>query len=242
MDHLRSVVIKATTLPDAWYQALVAVLDAGYIYPVGKGSFEGTERCEFDNIMIHIKYPGARPLVPEIPPGMGIPAPTNMEHVEQYLPYIMTNEKQPDETYTYGERLWGSKRRILYPRDQVQTVIDTFKEVGPGWNQGTMEVASPNDCGTEDPPCLRLIDCRLRYGALHFHLYFRSWDLWSGFSANLAALQLLKEYMAKQIGCADGNMIAYSKGLHIYGHSFEMAQVRTYYKQRAEANINADNK
>ena len=64
---------------------------------------------------------------------------------------------------------------------------------------------------------------------LIFYPYFRSWDLWAGFSANLAAIQLLKEYMAKEIGCKDGNIVAYSKGLHIYGHAFEMAEIRTYY-------------
>jgi len=31
---------------------------------------------------------------------------------------------------------------------------------------------------------------------LHFVLYFRSWDLWGGFPAKLAGIQLLKEYMA----------------------------------------------
>jgi thymidylate synthase len=168
-----------------------------------------------------------------------------MEAVEQYLPYLMTNERQPNETYTYGERLLGKKfadkTQFLeedsmgmtyvdnpYAVDQVQTVIDTFKEVGEGWNQATMEIGQPSDCGTDDPPCLRMIDCRLRYGALHFVVYFRSWDLWNGLPANLASLQLLKEYMAAEIRCDDGEMIAASKGLHLYDHSWDLAAMRTY--------------
>ena len=52
-----------------------------------------------------------------------------------------------------------------------------------------------------------------------------SWDLWSGFPANLAGIQILKEYMASEIGVADGELIALSKGLHLYDYSWELAQV-----------------
>jgi thymidylate synthase len=43
---------------------------------------------------------------------------------------------------------------------------------------------------------------------LHFILYFRSWDLWAGFPSNLAAIQLLKEYMGQEIGVEDGSIVA----------------------------------
>jgi hypothetical protein len=82
----------------------------------------------------------------------------------------------------------------------VEEVIRMYKNGGPGTNQATMEVGMPQDIVNSDPPCLRLIDTRVRYGKLHFVVYFRSWDLWAGFPANLAGIQLLKEYMAQQIG------------------------------------------
>jgi len=91
-----------------------------------------------------------------------------------------------------------------------------------------MEIGMPNDCGTKDPPCLRLIDCRIRYDKLHFFVYFRSWDLWNGFPPNLAAIQLLKEYMAAEIGVDDGEIVATSKGLHLYDHAWDLAAMRTY--------------
>jgi len=40
--------------------------------------------------------------------------------------------------------------------------------------------------------------------------------LWAGFPSNLAGIQLLKEYMASEIGVEDGEMVVMSKGLHIY--------------------------
>jgi len=64
----------------------------------------------------------------------------------------------------------------------------------------------------------------VRYGKLHFVAYFRSWDLWAGFPSNLAAMQLLKEYMAQEIGVEDGEMMAMSKGMHLYEYAWDLAK------------------
>jgi thymidylate synthase len=70
-----------------------------------------------------------------------------------------------------------------------------------------------------------MIDTRIREGRLSFIVYFRSWDLWAGFPSNLAAIQLLKEYMASEIGVEDGELVAMSKGLHLYEYTWELAKV-----------------
>ena len=75
-----------------------------------------------------------------------------------------------------------------------------------------LQIAHPTDTLLLDPPCLRSIDTRIQDNKLHFVIYFRSWDLWGGFPANLAAIQQMKEYMASQIGVEDGEIIASSKG------------------------------
>ncbi len=72
---------------------------------------------------------------------------------------------------------------------------------------------------------MRAIDTRIRDDKLNFIVYFRSWDLWAGFPSNLAALQLLKEYMASEIGVNDGELIASSKGLHLYDYAWELARL-----------------
>ena len=76
-----------------------------------------------------------------------------------------------------------------------------------------------------DPPCLRHIDTRIQDGKLHFFPYFRSWDLWGGFPANLAAIELMKEYIASEIGVGNGEIIAASKGLHLYNYVWELAEM-----------------
>ena len=57
-------------------------------------------------------------------------------------------------------------------------------------------------------------------------LVHNSWDLFSGFPANLAGIQVLKEYMAGEIGVEDGEMIVESKGLHLYGYAEDLAKLR----------------
>jgi thymidylate synthase len=111
-----------------------------------------------------------------------------------------------------------------YYLDQVKLVIETYKNKGYRNNQMVLQVAQPSDGLLKDPPCLRQIDTRIQDNKLHFIVYFRSWDLWAGFPANLAAIQLMKEYMAAEIGVEDGSMVASSKGLHLYNYVWQLAE------------------
>lgn len=238
---MKLVSIEARDLPDAWFQCVYEIMDNGHEYEIDHGSYAGQKRLEFDYLTVHIKYPGVRPLIPDIPASLGIPNPVAEGYLEEYLPYLMTPDRQPKEDYTYGERLAGwsylalvdagghslegkVERRIV---NQIQEVIDMYRTKGYGTNQAAMSVSVPSDILIGDPPCLRHIDTRIRYGKLHFVVYFRSWDLWNGFPANLGGIQLLKEYMASEIGVEDGSIIAASKGLHLYDYVWELAQLRT---------------
>jgi thymidylate synthase len=109
--------------------------------------------------------------------------------------------------------------------NQMESIIKTYKNKGYRNNQMCMQVAKPSDMILIDPPCLRHIDTRIQDNKLHFFPYFRSWDLWSGFPANLAAIELMKQYCAEQIGVENGEIIAASKGLHIYDYVFELAEM-----------------
>ena len=209
--------IHARDIPDAWFQCVYEIIDKGHRYQIDRGSFQGQERLEFDYITVQIKYPGTRPLIPDIPEALCIPNPVADGYIESYLPYLMTAEKQPNEDYTYGE----------YLEPQIAEVIRMYRNDGHGTNQAYMTVGDPKALLLNDPPCLRGIDTRIRYGKLHFMVYFRSWDLWNGFPANLGAIQMLKEYMAQEIGVEDGEIIASSKGLHLYDYIWELARLRT---------------
>ncbi len=238
-EFLTPVHIDAFDLDDAWFQCLSSILDKGHTYTITRGSYEGQKRLEFDFVTVRVRKPSHQ-IIPIIPEGMSIPAPTDMDYIQGYLSYLLTGAKTETEDYTYGERLVDPKVRIkqnLNGRDlicdmplnvnQIEEVIKMYKEKGPGTNQAVMEIGMPSDIKLVDPPCLRLIDTRLRYGRLHFILYFRSWDLWGGFPSNLGGLQLVKQYMAEEIGAEDGEIIAVSKGLHLYDYAWDLAKLRT---------------
>jgi len=108
--------------------------------------------------------------------------------------------------------------------NQMELMIWTYKKYGHRNNQMIMQVGQPSDMLLKDPPCLRHIDTRIQDGKLHFFPYFRSWDLYGGFPANLAAIELMKQYCAEAIGVENGEIIAVSKGLHIYDYVFEIAE------------------
>jgi thymidylate synthase len=243
--------IEATDLGDAWFQTLFKILEEGSVHKIDRGSYAGQKRLEFDWITVHIKRPGDLPLLPQIEAHHNMPNPVADDYLDDYLPYLMTGDVSPGESYTYGQRMtkvevnqeWSQyygdelNKEILIQEDevwdqirksrfisQVDVLIWTYKNKGYRNNQMVLQVAQPDDILLQDPPCLRQIDTRIQDGKLHFYPYFRSWDLWGGFPANLGGIQLLKEYVASEIGVKDGEMICTSKGLHIYDYSFDLAK------------------
>jgi len=270
-------------ISDAWFQLLFKILEEGSVHKIDEGSYAGQKRLEFDYVTVKINYPGTIPLLPQIPEHYGIPNPVADDYLDEYLPYLMTADKKPGESYTYGERLtkvdtmeywlnlihyksttymneiyYGSDissheaidkdktfgEKIMYRDEdqstyeflsdkrnipafflnQIEYIINAYKTKGFHNNQLVLQVAQPSDLILKDPPCLRHIDTRIQDNTLHFFVYFRSWDLWGGFPANLAAIEMLKQYMAAEIGVESGEIIAASKGLHLYDYSFDIAK------------------
>ena len=204
--------IEARDLSEAWFFCLRKALQQGREYTIDRGSNVGRKRKEIEFTVLKVQHPGRRPIIPDVP--QGVPAPTSMEYVEDYLQYLITSLKADNEQYTYGEDL----------EPQIPELIEIYRRDGYNTNQAYLAVGNRDSIRLSDPPCLRGIDTRVQDGALHFIVYFRSWDLWAGFPSNLAGIQLLKEYVASEIGVADGELIAVSKGLHLYDYTWELAE------------------
>ncbi len=104
--------IEARDLPDLWFTAVNDILDVGSRFVIDRGSYAGQTRLEYDYFTALVKYPGTQPLIPDIPPHLGIPAPVEEAYIyggpgyeRSYIEYLMTGHKAPGESYTYGERL-----------------------------------------------------------------------------------------------------------------------------------------
>lgn len=253
---MNPIYLECTTLPDAWFQTVYNILQFGRRFKIDRGSYAGQDRLEYDYITIRVKQPWNEPLLPTIPEQYNIPNPVTEEYLNNYLPYLMTDEKADGESYSYGSRLtkaklfegqnskyyfkqfkdifiqdeiWKDKSIIINEAghtflNQIELLIWTYKNKGYRNNQMCLQIAKPDDMLLQDPACCRHIDSRIQDNKLHFFPYFRSWDLFSGFSANLAAIELLKQYVAGEIGVENGEIIASSKGLHLYDYTVEIAE------------------
>lgn len=236
--------VKAKTISDAWFQLIYNLFDNAYTQKIQKGSFEDEQyRLQYSGIAVYIEHP-YYDMVPTIPPGLGIPAPTTKEYIEDYfVNYLMNPELSENETYRYSSRI---HYRMPKGGTQLERVIEILRET-PLTNQAVIEIATPDDLdicygndGKLDPPCLRLLDFKVIPPAadldaepvLTVSAYFRSWDLWAGFPTNLGGIELLKQFVAGETALRNGPMYAYSAGAHIYGYQEEIARLRTLRSKR----------
>ena len=204
-------IITARDLNEAWWLCIRAVLQHGREYVIDSGSYAGQKRKELDFVVVEIEKPSTRPLIPTVPEGL--PSPTSMEYVENdYLSYLMTSAKKEGELYTYGEDI----------EPQYAKAVEILRTGNT--NQACISVGNKNSIFLEHSQCLRVIDMRTMNNKLHYYIYFRSWDLLAGFPSNLAGIQLMKELMAWELGIQDGQLIAVSKGLHLYDYSWTLGQ------------------
>lgn len=227
--------LNAKTISDAWFQLIYNLFDHAYEQQIQKGSFEKEQyRLQYPGLAVYIEHP-AEDMIPVMPPGLGIPAPTTMDYIEDYfVKYLMNPQLEENETYTYASRIHHSMPK---GGTQLDRVISMLRET-PLTNQAVIEVGDPEDhdvCfGTDgklDPPCLRLLDFKaIPSGSeivLTVSCYFRSWDLRAGFPTNLGGIEMLKKLVASEAGLKSGPMYAYSAGAHIYGYQEDLARLRT---------------
>jgi len=245
--------INGTNLPDIFFQSVYKTIEVGRNFVIDRGSYEGQIRKEFDFVVLHAKCPHIGELIPKLNPALNLPDPVAEGYLDGYLPYLMTGEEKPGEAYTYGQRICSANADIIWrytdfglcldelhelPENiqwcdeyginrinQMELMIWTYKHKGYRNNQMIMQVGQPSDMSLKDPPCLRHIDTRIQDGQLHFFPYFRSWDLWGGLPANLAAIESMRQYCAKEIGLPiAGEIVATSKGLHLYDYVIPLAE------------------
>ena len=244
---MEPVVLTPFDLNACWFQVLKACIEKGYQRPVFRGERKEQERKELDFAFITVQKPSMRPLVPDVPEG--VPPPTSIKYVNTYLEYLITPFKKEWENYTYGERIAGKlgvpedygmgidpKLQEMSKQDMVEgqrmsavdinqlELVQKFLKETPETNRMVIEIGKPEDLFLRHPPCMRFLQFKVRYGALHMFAYFRSWDAWGGLPSNLAALQLVKEFLAKEANVEDGKMFLASMGLHVYSGEWELAK------------------
>ena len=243
------IYINDITLPDVWFRTVRAFMEKEegdpnrykntYVTEIDSGSYgkdqegeskEAQYRVQSDLTVIEITQPWVRPLAVRMPEGSNMPEVATEEKIEEYFAnYLMHAYLQKNENYTYGSRLLAHPTMAMDPNvkvfNQVEWVIKHIID-SPQNNHCCLTIAMGGDLNLKHAPCLRLLDLKMVNGKLNMTLYFRSWDLYTGFPTNMGGLQLLNEYISSEVGCDPGSLFAVSSGLHIYSMYLDMCKTR----------------
>ena len=215
--------IKGKSINDTWFQAMRACMEHGRIYRIDKGEFEGIHRKEIIANII-IEKPWIRPLAAS---SRFIVPTTNDKILSYYYNYLInpnfdTEEEEKNNEYKYATWIipgWPEFCKNL------------AKDSG-GTNQSCITLGEAPGQHFEHKPCLRVIQGKIIDETLEFFLYWRSWDCAFGLPENLGGIELLKEETLDYINMVrnetsrplvkNGKITAFTPGLHIYEHSWEV--------------------
>lgn len=136
-----------------------------------------------------------------------------------YLGQLLGAQLDAGVSYTYGSRLRAFAGEI----DQVQAIIDNLRAVGESRRAVAALWSPAQDIGSANPPCLNLVQARLREGRLQLTAYFRSQDIYRAWAANAYGLRALQGQIAEALSATAGDLAILSHSAHIYAHDWERA-------------------
>jgi thymidylate synthase len=146
-----------------------------------------------------------------------------------YLGQLIEAQPPQGVSYTYGSRL----RAFGGALDQVQALIDDLR-ASPNSRRAVASLWSPaSDPGTANPPCLNLVQARLRAGQLHMTAYFRSHDIYRAWPTNAYGLRALQGLIAERLSVTAGELTIHSLSAHIYAHDWQAARDMLAHHYRA---------
>lgn len=150
-----------------------------------------------------------------------LPASLSRRRAEAYATKFLSPEKEPDVTYTYGERLrgWGAERIDLIEQAVAKLEADphSTRSVLDLWD-------NRRDLASEEPPCLTQLTFNRLDGALCATGFYRSHDLFRAYFLNLYALRHLQREAAKRLGWRVGKLTTISAHAHLYEWDLAAAQ------------------
>jgi thymidylate synthase len=242
--QIPSLHVTATSLPEAWEKAVLAVWDRGvcvkteYDKPEDPASRDAT-------VMITVEDPFAEPRIHKN-------IPCGPEELEAYRQEVCDgiHDHWIDPvagkwTYTYHERLFAytpteDLRDPQSPRpfatvDQIQYVIDKLSETTYTRRAQAITWQPNADPATADPPCLQRLWFRILADdqgdlVLNMNSHWRSRDLYKAWFMNAYALTDLQRIVAGAVSrnlgrtVKVGRYVDITDSLHIYGSYYQEAR------------------
>ncbi|KUG19112.1 thymidylate synthase [hydrocarbon metagenome] len=202
-------IIRAPHLARAHELAVKTVLEKGWALETENA--EAT--IESEEIAIEVENPFAEPM-------FSPRSRFQRRFMECYAENLLHGSDAVFE-YDYHRRLfdWGERLTVdgeEVHADQIAYIVEKLN-AAPASRRAVAVTWNPViDEALDDCPCLQLVQCLLRDGALRMKVVFRSNDMLSAAGANMFALAHLQKAIADRLGAACGRYTHISLVPHIY--------------------------
>lgn len=148
------------------------------------------------------------------------------DHIKKYVASVfMTKLLPPGSVYSYGHRLRAYPIAEGKTVDQVQFIINKFKEcettrraVAVMWHPGL-------DHGKDSPACITQIQAIQNEGRLNLYAVIRSHDHFKADIPNGFGLRAIQEEIAKALGLKVGKLSVTINSAHIYEEDWDSARM-----------------
>jgi thymidylate synthase len=126
--------------------------------------------------------------------------------------------------YTYGERLREYRpHSYTIGCDQVAEIIEKLRS-DRHTRQAVACTWMPHEDNDQDyPPCMLVIDAKIRKNKLNLTTFFRSNDMFSAWPQNSYGLTKLQSYLCRALHATNGKLVFISSSAHIYEYDFQDA-------------------
>jgi len=201
---MKEVLVRGTTLPEAYHKALIALYEEGEVSDCGDWK---TTQKEL-SMTICVEKPLCEPLISKC----FIGGPEELEQYRQEMLYGILDFEvaKGNWAYTYHQRY----------ENQIPFIIEDLKR-NPSSRRAVMLVRDNSfDMGSDDPACLQHIQYFVRKGKLDCEILFRSNDACKATFMNAFALIMLQQMIAKELGLEVGTYTHRANSFHCYEKDF----------------------
>jgi len=202
-------IISAPNLARAHELVVKTVLEKGWLLCTEDG--EATIECE--ELAVQIENPTTEPMI-------STGSRFQRRFMEKYASDLLQGSDGVFE-YDYHGRLfaWGDRLAVddaPVEVDQVAYIVRKLQEA-PASRRALAITWNPVvDEEVKDCPCLQLVQCVIRDGALQMKVVFRSNDMLTASGANMFALVHLQQMIAERLGVGVGRYTHIALVPHVY--------------------------
>lgn len=222
------MIVTAPTLGECWQKCVQCVLEHGRSY-----NDEDVAICEVLGLAVEIAHPSS---VDSFIEKVG-----DSKVIDKMLRKFSKGVIMEDRPFTYGQLIYD-----MDGVDQFEWLLKRLQQK-PETKSATISLLTPG-MNALNLPCLSVLDAKIRNRELHLQFFFRSQNIFGRQYANLMALAVLHENLARRAGCEIGTMKGYIASAHIYEYDLALAremvenraiQISDQYYARGPASIRA---